>query len=294
MIKVPFNELSKRLLAGITKERGGHFAFYPMGAKPNTTGVCLAVLLGCMLAVDGGESTPRISEPAPKAQRLEGMALSGAARVATAAGTVLRLVPAQFGKSGSAFSYTRVSTAKFSSSFSFRFSNCGSTRGTASGGDGFVFVVQPDLLGAGGGGLGYLVVTNTVGVEFDIFQNPERNDPDSSHVGIDVAGSVTSLTTAPVVPDMKKGDRWFAWIDYDQGRLELRLSQNDVRPSGATLSADVDIPKILNAATGHLGFTASTGWAWADEDILSWEIRSETNVVQMIETTLPERKGDRP
>src|SRR5262249_29589623 len=148
----------------------------------------------------------------------------------------------------------------------------GISDGTAVGADGFVFVVQPvsSSIGASGGGLGYQGVTPSVGVEFDTFHNGENSDPSSNHLGIDVNGSVTSVATVDVSPDFDDGNLWFAWIDYDGTNLEVRANQTGVRPDDPLLSFAIDIPTTIGQDDAFVGFTAGTGSAFENQDIITW------------------------
>ena len=191
---------------------------------------------------------------------------------------VLRLVPATIGQSGSAFSSTSINAADFSTFFEYRLTDPGGITDLSgqSGADGFVFVVQPvsASIGGGGGGLGYQGISPSVGVEFDTFHN--SFDPDTNHVGIDINGNVDSNSqgnTVFVSPRFDDGNLWSAWIDYDGTTLEVRTNQTGVRPVAALLSVNIDIATIIGQATAFVGFTAGTGSAYANHDIVSWEYR---------------------
>ena len=191
---------------------------------------------------------------------------------------LLRLVPATIGQSGSAFSSTSINAADFSTFFEYRLTDPGGITDLSgqSGADGFVFVVQPvsASIGGGGGGLGYQGISPSVGVEFDTFHN--SFDPDTNHVGIDINGNVDSNSqgnTVFVSPRFDDGNLWSAWIDYDGTTLEVRTNQTGVRPVAALLSVNIDIATIIGQATAFVGFTAGTGSAYANHDIVSWEYR---------------------
>jgi hypothetical protein len=190
---------------------------------------------------------------------------------AACTGGVLRVTPAQFSQSGSAFSTTLIplgAGASFSTFFSFRIS------GSAFGGaDGIVFVVQPvsSTVGGSGGGIGYSGISNSLGVEFDTWDNgTAAGDPNASHVGFDLNGSVNSVQTALIAPPLDDGNIWYAWIDYDGAVLELRLSQINARPVAPTLSRPLSLATILGTTSAFVGFTSGTGAAFSNHDILTW------------------------
>lgn len=203
-----------------------------------------------------------------------GLTLNGsAAAVPTGDGTVLRIVPAAAAKAGSVFSSTAVRTADFSTAFSFRLTNPGGITDAQGeqGADGFVFVVQPvaSNVGGAGSGLGYAGITPSVGVEFDIFYNG-ASDTSTNHLGVDLNGNVNSVAAIHVSPRWDDGNRWWAWIDYDGTTLEVRVDQTSVRPVDPLLSHTVDLATVLGQEEAFVGFTAGTGSAWADHDVIEW------------------------
>jgi hypothetical protein len=205
-----------------------------------------------------------------------GLTLNGnAAQV----GNVLRVTPANFGQAGSVFSTNPISlasNASFSTAFQFRFTNPGGAcDGQGCGADGLVFIVQTNSnnVGGAGGGIGYDGVPNSVGIEFDTWNNGSIDGNSSNHVGIDVGGSVNSLIRAEVTADdMNNGAVWYSWIDYNGATnlLEVRLAEVDVRPSAAILSLTRDIAADLGTTNAFVGFSSGTGAAFANHDILSW------------------------
>jgi hypothetical protein len=207
-----------------------------------------------------------------------GLTLNGnAAQV----GNVLRLTPADYGQSGSAFSTSTVSlasNASFSTFFQFRFTNPGGAcDGQGCGADGLVFVVQTvgNNVGGAGGGIGYAGINNSVGIEFDTWNNGAGDNNSSNHVGVDVNGSVNSIALAEVTEaDMNNGDIWNAWIDYDGSTnlLEARLGRSAVRPASAILSLTRNLASDLGTTNAFVGFTSGTGAAYANHDVLSWTL----------------------
>lgn len=192
----------------------------------------------------------------------------------TSDGHVLRLVPARIEQSGSAFSSETLNAASFSTSFTFRLTNPGGASDRIEvGADGFAFVAQPisSSLGTNGGWLGYGGIAPSIGVEFDTFRNGW--DTSSNHIGIDQNGEMISLMSVDVSPKLDDGKLWYAWIDYNGTTLEVRANESEERPTSALISYNLDIPAILGATQAYVGFTAGTGGAYANHDIVSWEYR---------------------
>jgi len=210
-----------------------------------------------------------------------GLQINGDALTATDSGnrSVLRLTRNIGNQSGSAFStdlQSLDSNASFSTFFSFNLNGSG---GLGGGADGIVFVLQTvsNTAGSVGGGIGYFGLPDSVGVEFDTYDNGDGlGDPDANHVGIDLEGSVFSVETATPAFIMESGDDRFAWIDYDgtTDQLEVRISENDIRPLNALLTRSVDFVGSLGSTDAYAGFTAGTGAGYANHDILTWQFRT--------------------
>ena len=196
---------------------------------------------------------------------------------AARAGNVLRVTPAINGQAGSVFSTNPISLASnvsFSTAFQFRFTNPAGFDGQGLGADGLVFIVQTNSnnVGGGGGGIGCTGVPNSVGIEFDTWNNGPGDGNSSNHVGIDVGGNVNSLVRAEVTNDMNNGAIWYSWIDYNgvTDLLEVFLSETSARSSSAILSLTRDLVGDLGTTNAFVGFSSGTGAAHANHDVLSW------------------------
>jgi len=203
-------------------------------------------------------------------------------------GNVLRVVHDATGLGGSAFTTAAVPLGglnSFSTYFQFRITNNGGIIDEdGSGADGLVFVVQTQSnnVGGVGGGIGYAGVAPSVGIEFDTYNNGNNGvvgDPNGNHVGIDLNGDVaTPLVDTAVEPTrFNDGNVWNAWVDYDGNlnNLEVRWSQSLVRPILPQLSKNVNLTAVLGQNTAFLGFTAGTGSAFGNHDILQWQYVDE-------------------
>lgn len=208
---------------------------------------------------------------------VSGLTLNGAA---AQAGNVLRVTPAANSQAGSAFSTNTVSLAAgaaFSTFFQFRFSSPGgASDGDSLGADGLVFAVQTvaNNVGGIGGGIGYQGIGNSVGIEFDNWNNGAWDDNDGNHVGIDINGNIDSVVQTHVATNFNGSGIWNAWVDYDAATdlLEVRLTQALLRPVLATLSYSVDLATVLGSTNAYVGFTSGTGSAYANHDVLSWQL----------------------
>jgi hypothetical protein len=190
---------------------------------------------------------------------------------------VLRLTSG-IGQSGSAFvtnTFSLAADASFSTFFSFQILNpVGIGDSDGAGADGIVFAVQAvsNTAGGAGGGIGYAGITNSLGVEFDTFDNGEPGG--GNHVGIDLNGSVTSVTSLAIPGRFNDAAVWFAWVDYNgvTDLLEVRVSNTSTRPAAATIFTTVDLPTILGTTNAFVGFTSGTGAGGGDHEIVSWNL----------------------
>lgn len=230
----------------------------------------------CALAVSTGASAGTISFSFPNFSSTAGLTLNGNAAVV--GGTDLRLAPATTNQGGSAFTDSPVNAETFSTQFEFRISNAGGiSDGTDTGADGITFTLHNDAAGAGalgglGGSLGYAGISPSVSVEFDTWNNgPGLSDGNSNHISVNTNGSLAAaLATTPIAPRFDNGGIWDAWIDYDGMTLDVFVDPTNSGIKGAAvLSTVIDI-KSLIGSTAHVGFTAATGAAFGDHDILSW------------------------
>ncbi len=186
---------------------------------------------------------------------------------AAASGGVLTVAPADYYKRGSAFRTTKEFVGEFTTRFDFKIV------GGPGGADGLTFTIQPSgpgAIGGTGGGLGYAGISDSVAVEFDIYYNPSLFDPSANHIGVNVGGSVISVATAniPAGFQLQDGKTWTAEIQYIGGLLTTALYRTGSLI--VSLSHPIDIPAVLGTDTAYVGFTASTGGAFADHQILRW------------------------
>ncbi len=235
--------------------------------------VTLAAVALSVLAVPAGATTIQYNDFSDTT----GLAINGNAAVATDASSrqVLRVTRATGSQAGSAFSTNPVTLGpdvSFSTRFTFNFN-----APVNGGADGLVFVVQTNSNNVGGlgGGIGYEGITNSVGIEFDNWNNGGCDGNNANHVGINLNGSSCSVARSdnPGFTFDQGGDLT-AWVDYDgsTNTLEVRLS-NALRPVDALLSYNVDLAAILGNPNAFVGFTSGTGAAAANHDVISWEFR---------------------
>lgn len=214
-----------------------------------------------------------------------GLTVNGdAAAVATGGRTVMRLSPSKFFKSGSVFNSSAItfgSLYSFSTRFTF---NLNAQQG--GGADGFVFVIQPNgnAVGGSGGGIGYGGIRNSLGVEFDTFNNGRIDQNSNNHIGIDLNGSLASLVqnnTLPFILDSRRD--LTSWIDYDGAtrRIEVRLNNSNTRPLSAILSYTFDLAAVIGSPNAFVGFTSGTGGGAANHDLVNWEFRDRFDPISM-------------
>jgi hypothetical protein len=192
---------------------------------------------------------------------------------------------------GSAFLTNAISLnnqASFSARFDFRISNpMGISDNDGQGADGLVFVVQTvsNTAGGIGGGIGYSGLADSVGIEFDTWNNGSWDDNNGNHVGINLEGNIDSVVQTSVSPRMNNGGIWTAWVDYNGATdlLEVRLSDSGLRSAIALLSLTVDLETVLGSPDAFVGFTSGTGAGGGFHDILNFEFRDDFNPITVSE-----------
>jgi hypothetical protein len=184
----------------------------------------------------------------------------------------------------------------------------------------FVFSILPNIASSPGFGLAFVLSnwTNPPGalasqyfgvfsnptvpsvapllvVEFDTGQNPEFNDPNRNHIGIDL-NNIESAKTAPggynssagfVPVSMGNGQNVRAWIEFDGANFEINVTVAPVgvsRPSVPILSYKNPLIANYTSEEMYVGFSASkTTWVEAQR-ILAWSF-SDTGVARDINVT---------
>ncbi|MCO5570040.1 hypothetical protein L7F22_023754 [Adiantum nelumboides] len=153
--------------------------------------------------------------------------------------------------------------------------------------DGMAFVIAPALGGVSNSSQGLLGIfsnetngkssTKTLAVEFDTYKNPEYQDTDDNHIGIDVDDIVSweSTTAAyrtsssPIIQSAEdgysvqmKGANIQVWIDYDATTNQLNVSISrvlGVKPMYALMSvSSLNLSSLFNE-TMYVGFSGATG-----------------------------------
>lgn len=210
-----------------------------------------------------------------------GLSLNGATEVVN--GDTLRLTPNSGSQNGSVFSTNLIdlTAGSFSSEFSFNFNSQGN-----GGADGIVFTLQSvsNTVGSIGGGIGYEGIPNSLGIEFDNWNNGAIDNHSDSHIGINFNGSVSSVAIATTgslgLANLDTPtETWYAWVNYDSltSVLDVFFNDEDVLPGTAALSYTSDLAVALGTSSVYAGFTSATGGASANHDLLSWEFSNVAN-----------------
>ncbi|URE36183.1 receptor kinase [Musa troglodytarum] len=174
-------------------------------------------------------------------------------------------------------------------------------------GHGVVFLISPtkDFSGAlGSQFLGLFNQSNNgnssnhiLGIELDTIYDPEFQDIDDNHVGIDI-NSVTSNNshTAGYYADdsglfkalsLRNGEALQVWIDYDGQEMLLNVTLASIqmaKPQKPLLSAVIDLSSVLTDPM-YVGFSSSTGSLLTSHYILGWSFNMN-GVAQALDYSL--------
>jgi hypothetical protein len=217
---------------------------------------------------------------------LANLALNGsvAAAPVVLTGPVLQLT-----NSGSETSSAWLGTAiPVSSAFTttFQFQITPASTSANSIGDGFAFVIQGAPTGAATLGLtaygmyiGYDGIPNSIAIEFDTYQNTGYGDPSSPHIGIQSNGAganspdhtSSAKLGGPVTATFANGTLHSATIAYDGSSIiSVYLDGSTVPVVSGTVTGGLSSFLGLSGGPAYVGFTAGTGSAQENADILSW------------------------
>jgi hypothetical protein len=269
------------------------------------------VIVMAMLALMSAPLFAQISFP--NFTSTAGLTLKGSA---APAGSVLRLTPAQTGQAGSAwFNTLQPVTGTFSTSFTFQLSGantflCGGN--TPCPADGFAFVIQNSVAGTGalgpdGCGMGFGInstcsggppggITNSLAVEFDTYNNGVVDGNSANHVAIQSCPGMAANTTDTTVGctlanntalplTLADGAQHLATISYTPptsgsgaGTLDVIVDGHDLFAGGVAFDPTT---LGLTSNTAYVGFTAATGGADDNQDILNWTFSLKTQTIPL-------------
>jgi len=163
-------------------------------------------------------------------------------------------------------------------------------------------------VGGGGGDLAYVGIPTSVAVKFDLYDGnpmaavggPAAGNPTYNATGVYVNGTfpapgsgddprqgVDSGHPAPIgnSVDLKtnsqlqptgidfhanQNDKFHCELKYDGTTLTETVTDTTKNVT-VTQTYTIDIPGIVGGHTATVGFTAATGGAWAEQDILDWK-----------------------
>lgn len=216
------------------------------------------------------------------------------------AGKVMVLTPPEMGMLGGLWHAQKVKVRSgFSTSFSFRMHKSGSSFSSDQiGADGIAFVIHNNATATGvgqqGGGVGYEGIPNSIAIEFDNWRNDEWGEPNDNHVAVHTLGTSPNTSASSSIKAMnstlptqlENGEIHQVKIEFEKNILKVFLNGKEI------ISTPLDIGKTLNLdnETAWIGFTASTGAAYTQQEIHAWQFKGEAVKEPEKEEILENRK----
>ena len=202
--------------------------------------------------------------------------MNGAAKLD---GARLALTSAVINQAAASYYSTPVNIQSFTTDFTFQLKN-----GTNPSGEGFTFCIQnstPSAMGLGGGGLGYGPGTSrgrkgipkSVAVKFDLVSNQGEGTNSTGLYTNGAAPTVPATSLASSGIDLHSGDTFAVHIVYNGTQLALTITDTVTQKKFAK-NFNVDIPTTVGGSSAYVGFTASTSWKTATQEILTWTYTS--------------------
>ncbi|XP_015874037.2 L-type lectin-domain containing receptor kinase SIT1-like [Ziziphus jujuba] len=122
---------------------------------------------------------------------------------------------------------------------------------------------------------------HVLAIELDTIRNPEFEDINNNHVGIDV-NNLNSVESAPAAYFsaegkniglmLPNGEPMQLWIDYDAAKRILNVTIAPIRsskPNRPLLSTQIDLSQVLLEKM-HVGFSSATGPLASEHYVLGW------------------------
>jgi hypothetical protein len=134
-----------------------------------------------------------------------------------------------------------------------------------------------------------------VAIELDTFQNPEFDDINSNHVGIDINGlkSAKSAGAGYYADDdnggfrtlsLKSGQQMQVWVEYNgvEKQINVTLAPLDVgKPKIPLLSLSRDLSPIIGNNM-YVGFSSTTGKRLANHYALAWSFKMNGQAPELL------------
>ena len=200
------------------------------------------------------------------------LAMNGAS---TINGTRLQLTSTARSKVSTSYYATPANIQSFTTDFTFQLAN-----GTQPSGEGITFCIQnstPTAMGFAGGGLGFgpgttrgrKGIPKSVAVKFDLVSNQGEG---VNSTGVYTNGSAPTMPATALAGsgiDLHSGHTFAVHIVYSASQLALTITDT-VTQASFTKNFNVNIPSIVGGNTAYVGFTGSTSWKTATQQILTW------------------------
>ena len=169
----------------------------------------------------------------------------------------------------------------FELQFTMNFGDINGEDGGTSGADGMMFVLQnesPTALGVVGQGLGYGLLSPSLGVEFDTYRNADLGDPYPDHIGIHTNGNTNHNTanslSGPIQADagdvdIEDGEDHAIAITWDPSTQNIKVYFD----CEFRLDATIDLVNQIFDGNSEVwwGFTASTGGSYNVHSVCLYE-----------------------
>ncbi len=179
-------------------------------------------------------------------------------------GSRLQLTNNRFYEAASAFYSTPVSISAFTTDFTFQLSNPEA--------DGITFTIQgvgPTALGGDDPYLGYGGIKKSVAIKFDINNNAGEGNDSTGMFLNGATPTVPAIHLDSTGINLLSGHQMKVQMTYDGQNLNMTITDT-VTLASWSHSWPINIPAQIGASTGYVGFTASTGGAAANQEIISW------------------------